>query len=316
MEGARVGERATLQDPAAPPSQDPYGRGDGAERDRQVRRVLVIEGAANAVLLVAKLVVGFSTGSLAVLGDALHSLTDLANNAVAWIVMRLSAAPPDRDHPYGHRKFETLAVFGLASLMTVLGIELGLSAIRREAAPLARGGWALATMLGVLAINIALAAWETAWARKLRSDILAADARHTLSDVLTTIAVIVGWQIAARGYPWLDSAFALGVAALVLYLAFGLFARAIPVLVDKAAIEPEAVARIVLEIPGVRGVEGIRSRRTGSGVAIDMVIRVRAHLPTRDAHEIADRVESAVRQRLQAHDVTVHIEPEESPASP
>jgi cation diffusion facilitator family transporter len=305
-----------LQNPAALSSQDPHGWGDGAERDRQVRRVLVIEGAANAALLVAKLVVGFSTGSLAVLGDALHSLTDLANNAVAWIVMRLSAAPPDRDHPYGHRKFETLAVFGLASLMTVLGIELGLSAIRREAAPLASGDWALATMLVVLAINIALAAWEGAWARKLRSDILAADARHTLSDVLTTIAVIVGWQIAARGYPWLDSAFALGVAALVLYLAYGLFARAIPVLVDQAAIEPEAVAHIVLEIPGVRGVEGIRSRRTGSGVAIDMVVRVRAHLPTRDAHEIADRVESTVQQRFQAHDVTVHIEPEESPTSP
>jgi cation diffusion facilitator family transporter len=316
MEGARVTEQAASQIPDVAASRDPFGQDGGAERDRQVRRVLVIEGAANAALLVAKLVVGFSTGSLAVLGDALHSLTDLANNAVAWIVMRLSAAPPDRDHPYGHRKFETLGVFGLASLMTVLGIELGLSAIRREAAPLARGGWALATMLSVLAINVALSAWEGAWARKLRSDLLLADARHTFSDVLTTIAVIVGWQVAARGYPWLDSAFALGVAALVLYLAYGLFARAVPVLVDQAAIEPERVARIVCAIPGVRGVEGIRSRRTGSAVAVDMVIRVRAHLPTRDAHEIADRVEIAVREQLQAHDVTVHIEPEEAPARP
>jgi len=299
MEGSQVGE----------------GDASGAERDRQVARVLVIEGAANALVLVAKLAVGFSTGSLAVLGDALHSLTDLANNVVAWFVVRLSSAPPDRNHPYGHRKFETLAVFGLASLMTVLGIELALSAIRREAAPVARGGWALATMLGVLVVNVAVSVWEGAQARRLQSDILLADARHTLTDVLITIAVIVGWQVAALGFPWVDSVFAVGVAGLVLYLAYGLFARVIPVLVDEAALEPEEVARVALEIPGVRGVESIRSRRTGVGVAVDMIVRVRAHLSTSDAHEIADGVESAVLQRFLAHDVTVHIEPEDDPAS-
>jgi cation diffusion facilitator family transporter len=311
VEGSKVGEGAAS---GATPGFDPHGGAGGAGRDRQVARVLILEGAANALVLVAKLVVGFSTGSLAVLGDALHSLTDLANNVVAWFVVRLSSAPPDRNHPYGHRKFETLAVFGLASLMTVLGFELALSAIRREATPISRGGWALPTMLGVLVINVVVSVWEGAQARKLRSDILLADARHTLTDVLITTAVIVGWQLAALGYPWIDSAFALGVSVLVLYLAYDLFARAIPVLVDEAALEPEEVARVALEIPGVRGVESIRSRRTGIGVAVDLIVRVRAHLSTSDAHEIADGVERAVLQRLHAHDVTVHIEPENDPA--
>ena len=89
------------------------------ERDRQVRRVIVIEGLANVAVLALKLVVGVSTGSLAVLGDALHSLSDVANNAVAWFVVRISSQPPDRDHPYGHRKFETLAVFVLIAASTV-----------------------------------------------------------------------------------------------------------------------------------------------------------------------------------------------------
>ena len=83
---------------------------DRTKRDSQVLRVIVIEGSANAVVLAAKAVVGFSTGSLAVLGDAIHSLTDVMNNAVAWVVIRHSKAPPDAEHPYGHRKFETLAV--------------------------------------------------------------------------------------------------------------------------------------------------------------------------------------------------------------
>jgi cation diffusion facilitator family transporter len=280
-----------------------------------VLRVILIEGAANLAVLAAKLVVGFSTGSLAVLSDALHSLTDLANNLVAWFVTRLSTAPPDRDHPYGHRKFETLAVFGLASLMTVLGIELALGAIRREPQPIARDAWTLATMIGVLCVNIFVALWEGSKARQLKSDILLADARHTLVDVLMTVAVIVGWQVAARGHLWLDSVIAVGVSLLVLYLAWGLFARAIPVLVDEAAVDPETATGIVLGVEGVHGVRGVRSRRIGGVTAVDLTVTVDAQLSTSRAHEIADRIETALRQQLHAQDITVHIEPEEVPAS-
>ncbi len=309
-----MSERVGSKSPAAAPAPRSAGAA-GAARDRGVLRVVLIEGAANLVVLAAKLVVGFSTGSLAVLGDALHSLTDLANNLVVWFVTRLSMAPPDRDHPYGHRKFETLGVFGLASLMTVLGIELALGAIRREPRPIAREGWALATMLGVLVANVAVAAWERAQARRLASDILLADARHTLVDVLVTLAVIAGWQLAARGHVWLDSVFAVGVSLLVLYLAWGLFARAIPVLVDEAAIDPEAAAGVVLGVEGVQSVRGIRSRRTGRAVAVDLTVTVDAQLSTGRAHQIADRIETTLRQQLHAHDVTVHVEPEDTPSS-
>ncbi|HEY5657740.1 MAG TPA: cation diffusion facilitator family transporter [Myxococcota bacterium] len=302
------------QGSGAPPAAH-ASRPVGAERDRQVLRVVLIEGAANVAVLVAKVIVGFSTGSLAVLGDALHSLTDLANNFVAWFVVRLSAAPPDPKHPYGHRKFETLAVFGLASLMTVLGIELALGAIRREPQPIAADSWSLATMLCVLVVNIAVSLWEGSRARFLDSDILLADARHTLVDVLMTVVVIGGWQVAARGYPWLDSVFAVGVSLLVLYLAWGLFARAIPVLVDQAAIDPEAAMSVVQEVDGVRSVRSVRSRRAGSAATVDLVVTVDAHLSTSQAHDIADRIETALRGGLHAHDVTVHIEPEDTSSS-
>ena len=88
----------------------------GSARDRRVQRVIVIEGAANAAIMLLKGAVGISTGSMAILSDAVHSLTDLANNGVAWIVVRWSTRPPDAEHPYGHRKFETVAVFLLAML--------------------------------------------------------------------------------------------------------------------------------------------------------------------------------------------------------
>jgi cation diffusion facilitator family transporter len=280
------------------------------ERDRQVRRVILLEGSANLAVLGMKLVVGFTTGSLAILGDAIHSLTDVANNGVAWVVMRLSVQPADREHPYGHRKFEVLAVFVLATLLSVLAIELAIGAFRREVHPISHEGWALALMLGVLAINVALAWWQNGWAQRLGSDILRADARHTFADALTTVVVIVGWQVAARAYPGVDRLCALVVAAFVLYLAWGLFQRAVPVLVDRAAVDPEELVRAVRSVPGVRGVASVRSRSTGAGGAIDMVVRVDPTLGVARAHAIADAVEASVRETFSIDDVSVHIEPD------
>jgi cation diffusion facilitator family transporter len=282
---------------------------DSTQRDRQVQRIILLEGAANFVILIAKLIVGTSTGSLAVLGDALHSLTDVTNNLVAWGVIKLSSRPADREHPYGHRKFETLAVFGLATLLVVLALEIALHAIRRDRTEVGEDAWALGVMLGVLAVNVVIASWQRYWARRLQSDILLADANHTFADVLTTVVVIIGWQLSARGYPWLDTACALAVAVLVMYLAYGLFKRALPALVDQFAVEPETLLGAVRGVAGVREVSRIRSRWVGSQPAIDMVIAVDPKLSTTDAHEIADTIENLLEERFQARDISIHIEP-------
>jgi len=279
------------------------------KRDRQVQRIILIEGAANILVLVGKLVVGISTGSLAVLGDAIHSVTDIANNVVAWFVIRLSSRPADREHPYGHRKFETLAVFGLATLLAVLAFELALHAIRRDEAEIREDAWAMAVMLGVLTVNVGIASWQRNWAKRLQSDILLADANHTFADVLTTVVVIGGWQLAVRGYPWLDTVTALAVAALVLYLAYGLFKRALPALVDQFAVEPEILVRMIKKVAGVRSVNSIRSRWIGSHPAIDMVISVDPNLSTNEAHAIADAIEKLLQDRFQARDISIHVEP-------
>lgn len=280
-----------------------------AGRDAQVQRIILIEGAANLLVLAVKLVVGLFTGSLAILSDAVHSLTDVANNFIAWFVVRLSAKPADREHPYGHRKFEMIAVFGLAMLLAVLAVELALQAVRRDTPKIDAEPWAFGLMIGVLVINVAIAVWQRYWARRLQSDILHADASHTLSDVLTTIVVIAGWQLSAHGYPWLDTVCALAVSALVLYLAFSLFKRALPELVDQYAIDPEVLTELVATISGVRDVKQVRSRWVASKPSIDMVITVDPDLDTRAAHEIADAIEKRLENRLQASDISIHIEP-------
>lgn len=279
-------------------------------RDRSVQRIILIEGAANCLVLGLKVWVGITTSSFAILGDALHSLTDVLNNVVAWIVIRISAKPPDREHPYGHRKFEGLAVFMLATLLVVLAFELSAQALRREVVEPTMNAPALALMLTVLGVNIALSVWQRYWASRLDSNILLADANHTFADVLTTIVVIAGWQLSARGLPWLDTACALGVSALVMYLAYSLFRRVAPVLVDHIAIAPEELAATISSIPGVCAVRRVRTRWIGSAPSADVVVAVSNSLSIEDSHRIADKIEAALEATFDIHDMTIHVEPD------
>ena len=279
------------------------------QRDRKILSIILIEGLANFTVLVIKLVVGIFTGSLAVLGDAVHSLTDIINNIVAWLVTRHSAKPADTKHPYGHRKFETVAVFGLAALLAILAFELVVHAITREAIEITTGRLELGLMLGVLTINIVISTWQRSWARRLKSDILLADANHTFSDVLITASVIIGWQLSAMGWVWIDRLCALAVAGLILYLAFGLFKRTLPVLLDERAIEADQLRAVVQAVDGVRAIRRVRSRWVGSARAVDLVIEVDAQLSTADAHEIANRLETLLADRFDIYDVSIHVEP-------
>jgi cation diffusion facilitator family transporter len=282
---------------------------NNSQRDKNVQHVILVEGSINFVVLIAKLAVGLSTGSLAIIGDAIHSLTDVANNIVAWVVTGVSNSPPDREHPYGHRKFETLAVFFLASLLVVLSFELALHAINKDDAEIENSAWGLGIMLVVLAINIALAAWQRKCARQLNSDILLADATHTFADVLTTIVVIVGWQLSSMGYLWLDRICALGVSFLVLYLAYSLFKRAFPILVDQFALDPELLSNSIQEVQGVLKVNRVRSRWIGNEKSIDLVISVDPEISTADSHSIATNVESLILEKYGVSDISIHVEP-------
>jgi cation diffusion facilitator family transporter len=264
------------------------------------------------VICLVKVIVGINTGSVAILSEAFHSFTDLVNNVVALILQRFASAPPDEQHPYGHHKFEYLAVFGLAVVISMVGFEIALRALFRNADDVVtQSGAQLALLLGVFGLNVVVAIWEARQARRYDSDLLRADARHTLSDVLTTFVVILGWQVAARGYLWVDTVLSLLVAGIVFYLAYGLFARAIPILVDAAIIAPEVLAQRARSVRGVREVGRIRSHYAGSHKVVDVTVRVDAGLSTGHSHEIADAVEAVLKTALGDGEleVIVHVEP-------
>jgi cation diffusion facilitator family transporter len=279
------------------------------QRDAKILRLILLEGTANFFVLILKSIVGITTGSMAVIADAVHSLTDVVNNVVAWVVIRASREPADREHPYGHQKFEVLAVFVLATLLATVAIEVAIRAITRDEKQPLVSEWGLYLMIAVLFINIAIATWQRLWAKRLESQILMADASHTFADVLTTIVVIIGWQLSVRGYPWLDTACALGVAAIILYLAFGLFKNVVPILVDEMAIEPEQLTAAISGVPGVIDVPRVRSRWVGPDRAVDVIVTVARSLSTVESHAIADEVERLLEGDFDVADISVHVEP-------
>jgi cation diffusion facilitator family transporter len=283
---------------------------DNKGEKMHVRKVLLIEGSVNALITVSKMTVGLMTGSSAVIADAVHSLTDMANNIFAWLAVKIAESPADSSHPYGHQKFEQLAVFALASLLTIVAFEVIVNAVERFGQPVEQSMLGLVILISSLLINIGLTLWEGHWAKRLDSEILHADATHTLSDVLTSAVVIIGWQLAARGYYWIDTVFALIVSGIIFYLAFKLFQRAIPVLVDQSRYPPEELKAAVNDIPAVITVGNIRSRDTGKGQVADVTLTVSASLSTLESHQIADKVESVLADKFDIQDVVVHIEPD------
>ncbi len=161
-----------------------------------VRRVLVITLLLNLFVMILKAVVGSWTGSLSLLADALHSVTDSANNILGLITSRFSSPQPDREHPYGHQKFEAVGALGIAAFLGIACFEILQGAVER----IINGGGKTVTisapelwiLLLVLGVNIFVAFYERRVGKRVNSPILIADATHTMSDIWVTISVIGG----------------------------------------------------------------------------------------------------------------------------
>lgn len=278
-------------------------------KDRKVRAIIVIEGLANVAVLVVKVWIGLATNSIAILSEAAHSLTDLLNNGVSLLVLSVAREPPDDNHPYGHRKFETLAVFGLAALLAVVAFEIGQGAFAAPQEPVSTSPIYLALMLGVMGVNLSVSIWQRWWAKKLKSDLLYADAAHTLSDAAVTGVTIAGWQIAAYGLPWIDRVAAGLIAVFVLYLAYRLFRRSLPVLVDELACDPDKIAAVLEADSDISAVRAIRSRSLGDFPQIDLTIIVDPTLSVAQGHAIATRAEKLLANQFGDARATIHVEP-------
>lgn len=278
----------------------------------EVRRVLIITLVLNVLVVVLKLIVGWWTGSLSLLADALHSVTDSANNVLGLVTNQLASPVPDRDHPYGHQKYEAVGALGIAAFLGIACFEILQGAGERlisKSAPVTMGATSLWFLLVVLGINIFVAFYERRVGNRLGSNILIADAQHTMSDIWITIAVIAGLIGVWSGVQWLDVVLAFPVALLVIRSGWEVLSANLPWLVDEMAIAPEAIHATVMQVPGVLNCHNIASRGLlGRQVFIDMHLIVEPQ-DVLSAHNITEQVEQQLEEEFGPTRATIHVEP-------
>ena len=282
-------------------------------RTRTVRGVLWVILGLNLAVAAAKYLYGIASGSIAMQADGFHSLFDGTSNVVGLIGLAVAVRPPDRDHPYGHAKYETYAAAIIGAMLLLASWKVGAAAWLR----LSDGGepprvdtGSFVVMVVTLGVNIGVAAWERRVGRTLRSELLIADANHTGSDILVSLGVLVGLMAVRLGWPLADPLLALLVAGAILWTAGQVLRQADLSLSDTARLSTADVCAAALAVPGVLGCHSIRTRGTAAEILVDLHVQVDPAATVSEGHHVAEAVERAVCERFpEVADVLAHLEP-------
>jgi cation diffusion facilitator family transporter len=275
------------------------------ENAREVRRVLLITLLANEGVAALKITWGYLTGSIGMLSDGFHSLFDGLTNVLGLIAIWVASNPPDEEHPYGHRKFETLFTVAVAGLILFTCYEVLLHVYR---------SFTEGHRAEVGAGSFLVMRYERKRASALGSDFLMVDALHTKSNLLSSLGVVAGLFFTLLGYPLADTLAGVLVAGFIAKIGFGILRSAAEVLVDTVRMDTEEVCRVVFSVEGVEGCHHIRTRGSEHHVNLDLHIKLDPEMTLRRAHEITHHVEESLRSEFpQVADIVVHTEPVRQP---
>jgi len=281
-------------------------------RHQAVSRVLVRVLLLNLAVATAKLLLGYATGAVSIVSDGFHSLTDSTSNIIGLVGLRAARKPPDADHPYGHRKFETLAAAAIFIFLVLAVLEIGRTALHRFASPSPPDvTWvSFAVMIATLIVNIGVVRYEGGRGRLLKSELLLADSVHTRSDVFATIGVLISLSGVALGFPLLDPIGGVAIAILIARTSYEIARDTSGILSDRAALDEDHIRRTVLSVPEVLGCHQIRTRGSADHVFLDLHVWFPAAMPLNTAHLLSHDVKDRLMEQFpQIADAIIHIEP-------
>ena len=287
------------------------------EEYRVKRRVTLVCGAVNLLLAGLKLLLGTIGQSQALIADGVHSLSDLATDAMVLVAIRFARDEADAEHPYGHARFETVATMILGLLLLLVAGGIVLDAADRIGNPdrLSHPG-----LLALSAAVVSIVANEWMYwytmrvARQLQSDLMKANAWHHRSDAISSIIVLVGIAGSMLGYPALDAVGAIGVSLLIARIGWNLGWSGVRELVDTGATaeQVEEISNIIREVEGVEAFHHLKTRRMGQSLLVEVHILVASHLTVSEGHMIGDRVSAHLLRHCDyISRVLVHIDPED-----
>jgi cation diffusion facilitator family transporter len=296
---------------SAAPSPKPPVPGHG--RYAAVSRVLWWVLALNLAVAFAKIAFGYASGAISILSDGFHSLTDAASNVTGLVGVRAAQRPPDEDHPYGHRKYETVAAAAVTLFLVLVVVEVLRNAFNhlsgraevREISPAS-----FVVMVITVAINVFVIRYESREAERLGSEVLLADAMQTRGDVWTSLTVIAALAGARAGLPILDPLAALVVAGFIGHAGYQIARATTGILSDRIVISDADLESVVMGVPGVLGCHHIRTRGSSDHVFLDLHIWLPPDMRLTDAHELSHVVKDRLMARYpQIADAIIHIEP-------
>ncbi|MBI4851576.1 MAG: cation transporter [Acidobacteria bacterium] len=288
------------------------GLNNQKDYSKRVERVLLVILLLNILVMIIKLIAGWLSSSLTIIVDTIHSTIDAANNVVGVLIIRYASAPPDKEHPYGHAKFETLGAFFIASFLAVTCFEIGSHALKQffNQQPTILNINKLTFLMIVLTIviNFIVASYEAKQGKILNSPLLMADASHTMSDIYVSLSVLTSLFFSYLGYEKVDSFFALVVTGFIAYQSYQIFRQTIPILVDAASLDSSEIESVALAVSGVKACNNIRSRGKAGDLFVEMVVLVTPDTLTQ-AHFLTEQIESKLREKFGQMAITIHFEP-------
>jgi len=247
------------------------------------------------------------------LSDGFHSLTDAASNVVGIIGIRAARRPPDEDHPYGHRKYETVAAAAVTVFLLLVMVEVLRNAYnhltgRAELHDITVASFAV--MAVTVGVNLFVIKYETREAERHASEVLLADAMQTRGDVWTSLTVIAALAGARSGVPILDPLAALIVAAFIGHAGFQIARATTGILSDRIVLADADLERVVMSVAGVLGCHHIRTRGSADHVFLDLHVWLPADMRLTEAHDLSHLVKDRLMARYpQIADAVIHIEP-------
>jgi cation diffusion facilitator family transporter len=282
------------------------------DNSQKVTRVLLLTLFLNVAVASAKVIYGYLTGSISITSDGFHSLFDGLSNVIGLIGIWIASHPPDEQHPYGHKKFETLFTIAISFMIFLTCFQI----LKKVFLSFTIDGETLVTtasfaiMVVTMLINIFVAIYETKKGRELKSDFLIADALHTKSDILASSAVIVSLVFVKLGYPIADSIVGLIIAFFIARMGYEILKKATGTLVDTVIIDTSVIESIVNQVDGIACCTNIRTRGTANAIYLDMTVFVAPDMTIEEAHKRVDSIEALIKEEIPTIvDVVVHIEP-------
>lgn len=287
---------------------------DNPERVQAARRSTWVSVVVNLVLTSVQVVVGLWAGSQALIADGVHSLSDLTSDFVVLLALRHSKKEADEHHPYGHQRYENAASLVLGALLLLVGVGMAWAAVCKLSDPKAIppvSSIALWVALATLLAKEFLFRYMLAVAQRVHSSLLAANAWHARSDAASSLVVAVGIAGNLLGFGLLDPIAATIVGFMVGKMGWGFLWAALHDLTDRAASEEEtrAIRADLLQVPGLRGIHDLRTRKTGDLILVDVHLEVDGQLTVAQGHAIAEEARERILARHRVLDVMTHVDP-------